>query len=175
MSKFQLFPSPTLAGNNNRTLIMDGGIRMQVRDIMTKNPACAMPSDSLQSVAQKMIDCNCGLLPVVDSSMDNKLIGVITDRDIVCRVVAKGANCGVATVQDAMTTEKLWLVKPDDTVDTVIDDMEKGHIRRVPVVDDNRKVLGVVALADIAKTVDVGDKVAEVIIEVSQPTNIPRA
>lgn len=148
---------------------------MTVRDIMTPNPGCCLPADSLQTAAQHMVECNCGLLPVVDNLQDKHLTGVITDRDMVCRVIAQGKDCVKATVQDAMTTEQLWTVTPTDAIDAVIDEMENGRIRRVIVVDANRSVVGVVSLADIAKEVDEEHKVAEVLEEVSQPVGTPHA
>jgi CBS domain-containing protein len=149
---------------------------MQAREIMTESPACCTPSDNIRLVAKKMLEHNCGMLPVVDNQQHLQLVGVITDRDIVCRVLAQdGADCGVATVQNAMSTGKLWLVKPNASIDEVIEKMEEGQIRRIPVVDDDRKVIGVISTADIALEVDDLDDIAEVFEEISEPTHIPHA
>jgi len=142
---------------------------------MTQNPGCCVQTDSLQMAAQHMVECNCGLLPVVDNQQQKRLVGVITDRDMVCRIIAQGKDCSSAIVQDAMTTERLWVVTPTDSVDTVIDDMEKGRVRRVIVIDANRNVVGVVSLADIAQEVGEEDKVAGVLEEVSKPVSMPHA
>lgn len=148
---------------------------MQVRDIMTSNPGCCLPTDSLRTAAQHMVECNCGLLPVVDNMQQKHLVGVITDRDMVCRIIAPGKDCSAATVQEAMTTKPLRSVKPTDSIDTVIEDMEQARVRRVVVVDENQGVTGVVSLADIAKEVEEESKVAEVLEEISQPAGTPRA
>lgn len=148
---------------------------MQAREIMTENPTCVAPSESVRQAAKLMADMGCGLLPVVDNMQNKRLVGIITDRDITCRVVAAGADCNSATVQNAMTTERFWTVNPNDSVDTVIDRMEAGHVRRIPVVDNENRVMGVIAMADIAQEVDEEDVVAEVLEEVSKPTSIPHS
>ena len=143
---------------------------MDVRDIMTANPACVTPADSIKACAKLMVECDCGLLPVVDNARNNKLLGVVTDRDIVTRVIAKDLDCNAASVQDCMTTEQLWCVKPTDSVDKVVTEMEQGRVRRIAVVDDNDRLLGIVSTADIAKEIE-DDKVAEVFIEVMAPAS----
>lgn len=148
---------------------------MQVREIMTANPACVLPSDTLQTAGQRMIECNCGVLPVVDNMQGNRLIGVVTDRDIVCRVIAKGMDCRSASIQDAMTTGKLWTASPNDSVDALIDEMERAQVRRVPVVDEQNRVIGIVALADIANKVQQEEMVGEVVERISLPMNVPHA
>src|SRR5687768_11839838 len=78
--------------------------RMLVKDVMTPDPACCISETALQEVAQLMVDHDCGEIPVVDSKETNRPIGVITDRDIVCRAVAQGLNPLDLTVADCMTT-----------------------------------------------------------------------
>ncbi|OPZ85008.1 MAG: Hypoxic response protein 1 [bacterium ADurb.Bin429] len=148
---------------------------MQAREIMTENPVCVTPADGLQMAARQMVEYNCGFLPVVDSQDSGRLVGVVTDRDIVARVVARGIDCNASTVQDAMTTGKLWCVNPDTSVDEVIEKMEEGQVRRIPVVDADNCVVGVIATADIALELDEADEIAEVFEEISEPTNIPHA
>ena len=147
---------------------------MQAREIMTANPACCTPQDSLQTAAQIMVDQQCGSLPVVDNTQGDRLVGMLTDRDIVCRTLAKGELDG-ALVQDAMTTGRLWVALPNDSVEKVIQEMEDGFVRRIPVVDDNGKVLGIIATADIAQRLDEPAEVAEVFQDLSQPSHIPHA
>jgi len=148
---------------------------MQAREIMTENPVCCLPSDNLVSAAQKMRDNGCGMLPVVEDYDSNRLVGVVTDRDIVCRIVAVGMDCGTTGVQNAMTAGRLWSVKPNASVDEVIEKMEEGQVRRVPVLDDNGRVQGVISTADIALELDEPDEIAEVFEEISEPTHIPHA
>ena len=146
---------------------------MQAREIMTESPACCTPSDDIRMVAKLMLENNCGLVPVVDDMQ--KITGVVTDRDIVCRVLAQNRDCGSAHVQDCMTTGKLWTVKSNASVDEVIEKMEEGQVRRIPVVDDGGKVLGIISTADIALELDEPDEIAEVFEEISEPTHIPHA
>lgn len=122
-----------------------------------------------------MTEYNCGLLPVVESADSGKLIGVVTDRDIVCRVVARGVDCLNTTVQSAMTAGQLWTVRPDESADEVIDRMEEGQVRRIPVVDEQSRVVGIISTADIALELEEPEEIAEVFEEISEPTDIPHA
>src|SRR5713101_2250938 len=107
---------------------------MQVREVMTVDPACCLSETGLQEVAQMMIDHDCGEIPVVENRQNKKPIGVVTDRDIVCRTVAKGLNPLDLTVVDCMSTPCVT-VTPDISVEECCDILEKNQIRRVPVVD----------------------------------------
>jgi len=139
---------------------------MQVKDVMTTDPACCNSDTALQEVAQMMIDHDCGEIPVVDST--ERPIGVITDRDIVCRTIAKGLNPLDLTVADCMTTPCVT-VTPELSVGQCAWLMEDKKIRRVPVVDADGCCCGIVALADIALRGKTG-VTAEVVKEVSVPT-----
>ena len=97
-----------------------------------------------------MVDHDCGEIPVVESLDTNVPVGVVTDRDIVCRTVAKGLNPLEQQVSSCMSTP-LISVKPDDSLDRCYQVLEENQIRRVPVVDDAGKVCGIVSLADIAE------------------------
>src|ERR1051325_4212742 len=121
---------------------------MKVQDVMTPEPQCCMAEDSLQRAAQFMVDCDCGEIPVVDN--ERKPVGVITDRDIACRAVAKGLNTAQMTVSDVMSTPVVC-VRPDDDLDECCRLMEQKQIRRVPVVDLNGRCCGIISLADVAK------------------------
>ena len=135
----------------------------RVKDIMTLDPACCMPESSLQEVAQMMIDNDCGEIPVVDSVENRKPIGVVTDRDIVCRAVAQGKNTLPMTVRDCMTTPCVT-VTPETSVEECVKVLEETQIRRVPVVDVRGICCGIVAQADIARTAkkQAGELVAKV-------------
>jgi CBS domain-containing protein len=138
---------------------------MQVKDIMTSNPACCTPQDPLERAARLMIDHDCGEIPVVDDLSACMPVGVITDRDITCRTVGKGLNPLEMQVGDCMTTP-LISVKPDDSVEDCCNVMEDHQIRRVPVVDNSGKCVGIVSLADIAQQAPRKES-AEVLQEVS--------
>jgi CBS domain-containing protein len=138
---------------------------MQVKDIMTTEPACCTSDSTLQNAAQMMIDHDCGEIPVVDNFENYTPIGVITDRDITCRTVAKGLNPLELQVADCMSTP-LISVKPGDSLDKCYQVLEENQIRRVPVVSDDGKICGIVALADIARNASRADS-GEVLQEVS--------
>lgn len=143
---------------------------MNVKDVMTADPACCTPDASLQEVAQMMVDHDCGCIPVVDGEDAKMPVGMITDRDICCRIVAKGLNPLDLTAQDAMTTTVVS-VKADTSLEECCNLMEENQIRRIAVVDDNGACCGIVAQADVA--INAGDrKTAEVVQEVSKAASI---
>jgi CBS domain-containing protein len=142
---------------------------MQVKDVMTHDPACCTPDSTLQRVAEMMVENDCGEIPVVENIASMLPVGVITDRDITCRTVAKGLNPLVMTVADCMTTPCIT-VMPDMSLDECCRIMEANQIRRVPVVDAGGACCGIVALADIAGHAGKRDA-AEVVKEVSEPSS----
>jgi CBS domain-containing protein len=139
---------------------------MNVRDIMTKNPATCQPGTGLEEVARKMVDSDCGMIPVVDE--DGRPQGVVTDRDIVCRAVAEGRNPVVLHARDVMTTPCVTC-SPDTDAEACASQLEEHKIRRVVVTDEDGRVCGVVAQADFARDAS-AEKAAEIVREVSQPT-----
>src|SRR5436305_15289608 len=102
---------------------------MQVKDVMTPDPSCCSAQDPLPKAAQLMVECDCGEIPVVDDAATKIPVGVITDRDIVCRTVAKGLNPLQMTVGDVMSTP-LISIKPDDSLEDRCYLMEQNQIRR---------------------------------------------
>ena len=141
---------------------------MKVRDVMTNDPACCTPDTSLRDVARLMVENNCGEIPVCESKSSRHVHGVVTDRDIVVRTVAKGRNPLDLTAADAMTTPAVT-VTPETDLDQCANLMEDRQIRRVPVVDERGAVVGIVAQADIVRTAR--DQVAaELVREVSEET-----
>lgn len=139
---------------------------MQVKDIMTENPACCTDITSLQETARMMIDHDCGCIPVVENEENKKPIGMITDRDITIRTVAVGKNPLQMTAGEVMTPTVIT-VTPDTSVEDCCNKMEKNQVRRVAVVDENGACCGIVAQADIALDTD-ESKTAEVVQEVSR-------
>jgi CBS domain-containing protein len=137
---------------------------MVARDVMTPDPACCSPNTTLDQVAKLMTQNNCGEIPVIDSA--DHPVGVITDRDIVCRVVADGKNPSAHTAEQYMT-QPVVTVTADMPLDQILSMMEKHQIRRVPVVDEHGCCAGIIAQADIAWTGGAHD-VAELVREVSR-------
>ena len=143
---------------------------MKARDIMTSDPHVITQRESLSRAAEIMRDLDVGIVPVVDDPSSMRLLGVITDRDIAVRCVAKkhGSAC---TVGDHMTSARLDTVHPDDDVDTVIALMEREQVRRIPVVSEDNRLAGVIAQADLATKLGPKDsqKIEEVLQRVSAP------
>ena len=144
---------------------------MQVKEIMTRDPACCTPDTPLQEVARLMVEHDCGEIPVVDSRESFKPVGVVTDRDICCRTVAEGKNPLEMTAGDCMSTPCVTVTE-DDSVDECCRFLEENQIRRVPVVDQGGRCCGIVAQADIARRASEQDA-ADVVKEVSQPSEEP--
>ena len=136
------------------------------RDVMTPDPACCSPNTTLDQVAKMMVQNNCGEIPVVDTS--NHPVGVVTDRDIVCRVVAEGKNPTGHTADSCMTSPVLT-ARADAQLEEVVRMMEDHQVRRVPVIDDGGCCAGIIAQADIA-TADSGRRTAELVSGISRNT-----
>ncbi len=103
---------------------------MEAKDVMTPDPACCTPDTMLEQVARKMVENDCGEIPVVDNMATMLPVGVITDRDITCRTVAKGLNPLVMTAADCMTTPCLS-VTPETSLDECCRIMEENRIREI--------------------------------------------
>jgi len=136
--------------------------RMRCREIMTKTVRTAARDMSLSEAAALMRDGDMGAVPVVD---DGKLVGIVTDRDIVVRAVAEGKDAATH-VGDVMTTE-LFTVTPDDFVFEAIRLMGDKQIRRVPVIDNNGALVGIIAIADVALETEDEREIAETMEEIS--------
>jgi len=140
---------------------------MKVKDIMTKDPAVCMPDTSLRDVAMLMVDRDCGEIPVVESSENPRLVGVVTDRDIVVRAVARGMSPLEMTAADVMTSPALT-VTPDTRVEECAEALADRRVRRMPVIDDDGVCQGIVSQADIAQHAP-GKVTAKVVRTASEP------
>jgi CBS domain-containing protein len=138
---------------------------MRVEDIMSRDPVHCGPSATLREVAMKMVEFDCGEIPVCDDA--GKPIGVITDRDIVCRVVAKGHDPLQARAGDYMSAPVVT-TSPGTPIDECVRLMEQFQVRRLPVVDDGGVCCGMLAQADVARNA-APDTIAEVMEHVSEP------
>jgi CBS domain-containing protein len=143
---------------------------MKAKDIMTAKPESVTPGTNIADVARIMRDMNVGVVPVTD---DDRLLGVITDRDITIRVTAGGMAPQDVTVQDFMSPNVVT-VSPEDDVEDVRTVMADNQIRRVMVTDDD-KLVGVISLGDVALSErDKDARTGEVLEKVSEPTNLNR-
>lgn len=124
---------------------------MNVRELMTSNPATCTRDTSLQEAARMMVECDCGAIPVVESNgQRGKPVGIITDRDITIRIVAEGKNPIEKSVRDAMTDSAVT-IGPDESLERCAQLMEEKQLRRMLVVDESGTLVGIIAQADIAR------------------------
>ena len=136
--------------------------RRRCREIMTSDVRTATRDMSLQDAARLMRDGDMGSVPVVE---DGKLVGIVTDRDIVVRSIAEGGDSS-SPVSEAMTTE-IFSVKPDDFVFEAIRLMGYKQVRRLPVVDADGRLAGIIAIADVALETEDEREIAETMEEIS--------
>jgi CBS domain-containing protein len=139
---------------------------MRVEEIMTSNPACCSPESSVQEAARLMVQCDCGEIPVIDAG--GKPLGVITDRDIACRVMAEGK--GPDTQVGDVMSQPAITVSLEMSVEECCRIMEENQVRRVPVVDAKGVCCGMLALADIALEGS-EEMTAELVRDVSLPAS----
>ena len=121
---------------------------MQVREAMTKDVRIANPGQTIREAASLMSECDAGILPVGEN---DRLVGMITDRDIAVRAVAKGLGPDTP-VRDVMSTDKVHYCFEDDDVDDVAKNMGDEKVRRLPVMDRNKRLVGIISLGDISKS-----------------------
>lgn len=141
---------------------------MKIKDVMTRGVECTRPQSSIQDIAKRMADLNVGILPVCGE--DEKLVGMVTDRDIVLRAVAAGRDVRSTRASDVMTPHVHYCFEDSD-VKECIELMKNRQIRRIVVLDRSKRLVGIVSLGDIA--VEGSEKIAgdvlEAISEPSQP------
>jgi CBS domain-containing protein len=139
---------------------------MQLKEIMTRKVEVVHPDAALEEAAQKMKRLDIGPLPVCDGE---RLVGMLTDRDITVRATAEGRDPKSTRVRDVMT-EEVFYCFDDQSIEEAAEIMERAQIRRLPIVDRDKRLVGIVSLGDLA--VDTGEEAlkAEVLTAVSEPT-----
>ena len=138
----------------------------KVKDVMHRGVETVRPDDTVKHAAVKMEAYELGPLPVCDGE---RLVGVITDRDITIRTVAAGKDPNSTKVRETMTADELVWVLEDQPLDEAVDLMRRREVRRLPVLDGNKRLVGILALADVARHGDTAQQ-SEALEGVSQPT-----
>jgi CBS domain-containing protein len=141
---------------------------MKIKEVMSRNPACCTPSDSAQSVAKTMCDHNVGSIPVVADQESRTLVGMVTDRDLCCSVLARGLDSKATKIREFMTQPAVSC-RDGENIEKCERLMQEHQIRRVPVVDGNNCVIGIVAQADLALK-EKPEKVHKTVAEISKTT-----
>ena len=136
-------------------------------EVMTRNPVACEPGDSIARAAEIMKREDVGSIPVVDSDGSSRLVGIVTDRDIVIRVLAEGRDVGAATVSDAMTRNPATCREEDD-VQQAVAHMAERQVRRMPVVDAEGRLSGIIAQADIATRVNRDETTGDLVEAISE-------
>lgn len=136
-------------------------------DVMTRDLVTCTPEDSIVRAAQLMKNEDIGPILVVDDSSGGTLVGILTDRDLVLRVLADGQDPDRTTVGDVMS-KKLVTCHVDDEIDLALQAMAQYQLRRIPVVEDAMKLAGIISQADVATRVDVPERTGEVVKEISE-------
>lgn len=119
-------------------------------EIMTKNPECCLPSDTVMTAAQLMKSEDVGPIPIVADKDGKKLTGIVTDRDLAIKVIAGSLDPNTTRLEDVMSGEVVSCNENDD-VEKVLRLMEENQVRRIPVVGNNDQLLGIIAQADVAR------------------------
>ena len=145
---------------------------MHVTDIMTPDPACCTPGTMLPKVARLMVNMDCGEIPVVDNLESRQLLGVVTDRDIVCRAIALDQNPAEVEVSEVMTAPVISIAEDAD-LHECYEKMVQNQIRRIPVVDVQGKITGIIAQADIAREAGL-QETAGILRNISRPASRSR-
>ncbi len=148
---------------------------MLAKEIMSRDPQCCTPDDTLRDAARMMADSDCGCLPVVEDKAGKRVIGVLTDRDIAIRGVARGKTPD-SKVNDVMSPAPACCFAEDE-VDEVERIMIEKQVRRVPVVDASSRVVGIIAQADLARDNRAASdrEVGRLVEKISEPTIARRA
>src|SRR5947209_5611951 len=138
---------------------------MKCSEIMTKNPSCCLVTDSVYQAAQLMKTEDVGPIPIVSDQETKKLEGIVTDRDLALKVVAELLDPKRTQVKDVMTTGVLTSYADDD-VERALDLMEQHQVRRIPILDEKDRLVGIISQADIAIRFEEPEKTAEVVEEI---------
>jgi CBS domain-containing protein len=136
-------------------------------EVMTKNPVCCLPNDAVSKVAQLMKSKDFGSVPVIENEQTKKLVGIVTDRDLALKIVAEGRDPKSTKAEEVMT-HKVVTCRAEDDLQKALDAMSGHKLRRIPVVDNNNGIVGIIAQADVATRVDQPEKTAAMVRGISQ-------
>jgi len=136
-------------------------------EVMTKYPVCCLPTDRVAKAAELMKSGNIGSIPVIENEQTQKLVGIVTDRDLAMRIVAEERDAS-ATKVDGVMTRKVVSCFAEDDVQKALDAMTKQKLRRIPIVDHDNRIVGIITQADVATRINQPEKTAEMVKEVSQ-------
>jgi CBS domain-containing protein len=140
---------------------------MKCSEVMTNSPRFCLSTETAFEAAQLMKSEDVGPIPIVTNPESKKLVGIVTDRDLVIKVIAEGLDPKSIHLKDVMSTD-LFTVRSNDDADKAIELMQEHQVRRIPVVDDSGGLVGIISQADVATRIDEPDKTAETVEEISK-------
>lgn len=140
-------------------------------EVMTKDPVCCLPADTTVEAARLMRESDVGPIPVVEDERTKKLVGIVTDRDLALKVVAEGRDPNAVKVEEVMSRE-LVTCRAGDDLHKAVGLMAERQLRRIPVVDEGGRVVGIIAQADVATRTEAPEKTAGVVEEISKPRGV---
>lgn len=138
-------------------------------EVMTRDPMCCEPTDPVTRAAEMMSQHDVGSLPVVESLQSRRLVGIVTDRDVVTKVVAGNRDVASATVSDAMTPNPA-VCHEEDELERAVAIMADRQVRRLPVVDASGRLSGIIAQADVATRGNRDERTGELVEAISEPS-----
>jgi len=141
------------------------------KNVMTKNPACCLPADTVTKAAELMKSHNIGSIPVIENEQTKKLIGIVTDRDLTLKIVAAGLDAKSTKVESVMT-RKVVTCRAGTDLQKALDAMSEHQFRRIPIVNKNNKILGMISQADVATRYGHSKKTASMVKRISHATAI---
>jgi CBS domain-containing protein len=136
-------------------------------EVMTKDPTCCLPTDTVVKVAKLMQHDNIGSIPVIANEKTRQLIGIVTDRDLVLKLVAKGLDAKTTQVSEVMT-QQVITCQAEEPLQKAVDAMAEHQLRRILIVDGDHKIVGIIAQADVATRGNQPEKMAKMVKEISQ-------
>ena|SRR5947207_509593 len=142
---------------------------MKIKDITSESPVCCLPGDTAQIVAGIMCEHNIGSVPVVIDQQSKELVGVITDRDLCCSIVAAGLDPKMTPIQKFISLDPITC-RDGENLDKCEKKMREYQVRRIPIIDGENRVIGIISQADLALK-DKPEKVSKTVAEISKTVN----
>lgn len=141
---------------------------MRCKEVMTRNPICCTPRDTAAQVARVMKAEDVGSIPICEDRLRYQLVGIVTDRDLALKVVADGRDPKNTKVANIMTLKPMTCFTEDDLQEALYE-MENKQVRRIPIVNGDGMLVGIISQADIANRCEEPEKIAEVVEVISRP------
>ncbi len=146
---------------------------MRTKEVMTPDPTCCVASDPAQAAAKIMRDEDTGVVPVIENERSQKLVGVVTDRDLCMNVVAEGRDPRTVSVAECMTSPAVCC-PADAPLQKAIKAMKDNQVRRIPIVDGELKIQGILSMADVVRRGHVDSvETHHTLKTISEPTVAP--